>query len=324
MPIIKIPYKLATGLIFLHVIAFTSVASAQSNPNANAPLVGLWNFQTVIGTENEKDVMGYGVMKIAPKSKATPQQLVANIVWLDDKGIGRSTREMQGEVNNAQAVFTHNTIRTHTSGKGKAVDTEVKVIWTLNAETNTLIGTRQVRRADGGIDDDETTKSVSGTRSTASGLPAVIPVVAPQERGPSTAEERARAIKIAQDAESNLQQVFEQNNVWLDQWIKDIPDLTFNTGAVANWLKTASPPEFRAQLYFQFCASAIAFQIKNPALAEKQAAYDLAGLEGALRAYEKLVSTNSNLRSGKLTQAIAARDKGELAAFALSLSGRDQ
>lgn len=324
MPIIKIPYKLVSSLMFLHVIAFTSLASAQSNPNTNAPLVGLWNFQTVIGTENEKDVMGYGVMKIAPKSKAAPQQLVANIVWLDDKGIGRSTREMHGEVNNAQAVFTHSTIRTHTSGKGKVVDTEVKVIWTLNAETNTLIGTRQVRRADGGMDDDDTTKSVNGTRSTASGLPAVIPVVAPQERGPSTVEERARAVKIALDAEKNLQSVFEQNNVWLDQWIADIPDLTFKTGAVADWLKTAAPTELRAQLYFQFCASAIAFQINNPTLAEKQAAYDLGGLEGALRAYERLLATNPNLRSGKLTQAIAARDKGELAAFVQTLSGRDQ
>lgn len=155
-------------------------------------------------------------------------------------------------------------------------------------------------------------------------LPAVIPVIAPQERGPSTVEERARAVKIAVDVEKNLQPVFEQNNVWLDQWIADIPDLTFNTGAVANWLKTAAPTELRAQLYFQFCASTIAFQINNPTLAEKQAVYDLAGLEGVLRAYEKLLGVNPTLRSAKLTKAITARDKGELAAFIQTLSGRDQ
>ncbi|MBC3875619.1 hypothetical protein [Undibacterium flavidum] len=330
MPILKTPYKIIASLLLLNGVSFLDIAHAQSDTNANTstntntPLLGLWNFQTVIGTENEKDVMGYGVMKIAPKNKAAPQQLTANIVWLDDKGIGRSTREMQGELKNAQAVFTHSTIRTHTTGKGKAVDTEVKVIWTLNAETNTLIGTRQVRRADGGTDDDDTTKPVNGTRSAATSLPAVIPVVAPQERGPSTAEERARAVKIAVDAEKNLQSVFEQNNVWLDQWIADIPDLTFNTGAVANWLKTAAPTELRAQLYFQFCASAIAFQINNPTLAEKQTAYDLAGLEGALRAYEKVLGVNPTLRSAKLTKAITARDKGELPAFIQTLSGRDQ
>lgn len=322
MSIIKIHYKWVASLLFLYGVAFSSVASAQSN--ANTSLVGLWNFQTVIGTENEKDVVGYGVMKIAPNNQAKSKQLTAHIVWLDDKGIGRSTREMLGELKDAQVVFTHSGIRTHTSGKGKAVDTEVKVTWTLNAETNTLVGKRQIRRTDGVVDDDDMSKPVTGTRSNASSLPAVIAVVAPQERGPSTVEERARVVKIALDAENNLQQVFEQNNVWLDQWITDIPDITFRTGGVADWLKRAVPAEFRAQLYFQFCASAIAFQINNPTLAEKPAVYSLAGLEGALRAYEKLVSANPNLRSAKLTQAITARNKGELAAFIQTLSGRDQ
>lgn len=322
MSILKMHYKIITNMLFLTGVGLFNFAYAQAI--TTTPLIGLWNFQTVIGTENEKDVVGYGVMKISPNNQAKSKQLTAHIVWLDDKGIGRSTREMQGELKDAQAVFTHSGIRTHTSGKGKAVDTEVKVTWTISAETNTLVGNRQIRRTDGVADDDDMSKPVAGTRSNASSLPAVIPVVAPQERGPSTVEERARAVKIALDAENNLQQVFEQNNVWLDQWITDIPDLTFRTGAVSDWLKRASPADLRAQLYFQFCASAIAFQINNPTLAEKTADYSLAGIEGALRAFEKLVNTNPNLRSAKLTQAIAARNKGDLAAFIQTLSGRDQ
>nr|WP_315467917.1 hypothetical protein [uncultured Undibacterium sp.] len=319
---VKAQHKLIASLLLLNGLAFANIIHAQSN--TTPALVGLWNFQTVIGTENEKDVIGYGVIKIAPNNQAKSKQLTAHIVWLDDKGIGRSTREIQGELKDAQVVFTHSGIRTHTSSRGKTVETDVKVIWTLNVETNTLVGNRQISRTDGVVDDDDMSKPVTGTRSNASSLPAVIAIVAPQERGPSTIKERARAVKIAIDAESNLQQVFEQNNVWLDQWITDIPDITFRTGAVSDWLKKAAPADFRAQLYFQFCASAIAFQINNPTLAEKTAAYSLAGLEGALRAYEKLVHTNPNLRSAKLTQAITAQNKGELAAFIQTLSGRDQ
>jgi hypothetical protein len=67
----------------------------------------------------------------------------------------------------------------------------------------------------------------------------------------------------------------------------------------------------------------MAFQIQNPALAEKQSENDLAGIDGVLRAYETLLSQGDQHRSEKMDAALASRNKGELPAFLKKLSGRD-
>jgi hypothetical protein len=47
------------------------------------------------------------------------------------------------------------------------------------------------------------------------------------QRGPSTSEERARAVKIARDLEEDpLSKDAKDNRQWVIQWIIDIPDIT--------------------------------------------------------------------------------------------------
>ena len=54
-------------------------------------------------------------------------------------------------------------------------------------------------------------------------------VGAQQQRGPSTPEERTRAVKIAHDLENDpLAKDAKDQRAWVYQWISDIPDITVN------------------------------------------------------------------------------------------------
>src|ERR1700690_4476593 len=50
-----------------------------------------------------------------------------------------------------------------------------------------------------------------------------------QTRGPSTAAERARAVKVARELEQDpLAKDAKENRDWVIQWIIEIPDITVN------------------------------------------------------------------------------------------------
>ncbi len=50
-----------------------------------------------------------------------------------------------------------------------------------------------------------------------------------QTRGPSTSEERARAVKVAHELEADpLAKDANEHREWMIQWIMEIPDITVN------------------------------------------------------------------------------------------------
>lgn len=308
--------------VILCIIFNSSLAStelhAQTLPSQPASsIIGQWNFETATGTtrtgDKEIDLIVKGVIQIAYKE----QGLIAIIGWLDDRGDIQSLRKMEGRVSEGNAIFTHSGTRTHTSPRGKEISTEVNVIWTLQAKDNVLRGTRLVAYGD------DAAKPVVGSRSASPIKPLVITSTAPVERGPSTPGERARVVKMAADSEKNPSQIHAANGEWLKKWVNDVPDLILNRAAVEDWLARAVKQEIREIINFQFVASVMSFQIQNPAMAEKQSANDLAGMEGVLQAYETLLIQNQHHRSAKMDVALAARNKGELPAFLKIVSGRD-
>lgn len=149
---------------------------------------------------------------------------------------------------------------------------------------------------------------------------------APAPRGPSTADERARVVKLALDARSDPQTVRAANEAWLEQWINDVPDFMFKPEAVASWCIRSAKGEMRKVVRFQYGASALAYQIEHnlpdPQKAADVSAVSLAGLEGVLAAYETLVAKDADSRSPKMDEALARRSKGELAAFAAEIAAR--
>lgn len=143
-------------------------------------------------------------------------------------------------------------------------------------------------------------------------------------RGPSTPDERARISKLADDSRKDPLAVQAANAAWFEQWVGDVPDFMFKPEAVAKWCMRAARGDMKKILQFQFGVGALDYQIKHklaePSKPADVAAVNLAALDGVLAAYEALLAKDEANRSPKMDEAIARRNKGELAAFATEIA----
>jgi hypothetical protein len=145
-------------------------------------------------------------------------------------------------------------------------------------------------------------------------------------RGPSTADENARVVALAQLADKDpVGAMTSAEGRWFEKWVEDVPDYLIGPDKSAFWcMTTACKGEMKRVMRFHHGVSVAAFQVKNhildpeadPAHAE---AKTMAGMEGLLRAYESLLAKRPDNRSEPMDQAIAARDKGTLADFVKAL-----
>jgi hypothetical protein len=315
----------ACAIAFGFLIAATGPGTLHAGAPAAASLVGQWTFETAVGTSTNNGVVsddiGKGIFTIARSG----EELAGTIAWLDEQGQVVSARALRGHADGNRAVFTQAGKRVTSGRKGRDVSSDVTIRWTLQASGDKLVGERLVE-----TDEDEP-KPVHGARVAARDVrPAAALLPAPSDapntapaRGPSTEAERERVLRMALEAQQHPLQVEKRDGAWLKAWVNDISDLTLDYGPAFSWLKTAASADAREALAFQYTASAMAFQIRQPAQAGQQAAIDAAAMEAVLRAYEVLVRADPQLASAKLDRARAARDKGELAAFMGALSGRD-
>jgi hypothetical protein len=141
-------------------------------------------------------------------------------------------------------------------------------------------------------------------------LPAV---AAAQQRGPSTAEERARAVERAHRLETDpFNADAREWRLWLLTWIDEVPDITVN---ICNLLSPLSGTNrrFAREIVLQTIFSGAAFIIENPdkAAVDDDAAY-IAGVRGALKAYESILKDRPEARWHFLDELIEKREKGEL------------
>lgn len=133
------------------------------------------------------------------------------------------------------------------------------------------------------------------------------------QRGPSTPEERSRAVKIAEQLEANPLEVSVSDQDWVLMWLSQVPDITVTLcTAGMTWDKKY---KFGGQLLLTQLASSAAFVIKNPDKASDSHAVSLVGFESSLRAYEKLVAANPKARSKQMDEMLSKRADGTLAAF---------
>jgi len=131
------------------------------------------------------------------------------------------------------------------------------------------------------------------------------------ERGPATAEEGERIVKLAAVADKDpLAAMSSAEGRWFQKWADDVPDYMFGPDKGVFW--------FHNVLRFHHTVSTAAFQlqkkIKDPMRNEADnEAKTLAGVEGVLRAYESLVAKSPDNRVPAIDDLIAARNKGGLA-----------
>jgi hypothetical protein len=133
-------------------------------------------------------------------------------------------------------------------------------------------------------------------------------------RGPSTPEERKRAVELTRRLEKEpLARSGAQNRAWLLKFIVEAPD--FNVKGCRGPLDVLAKDEedpYAALLYVQSVFGMAAFMFERPKQAGDWAAVQTAGIESTLKAYESLRRADSEARWKELDRLIAARNAGKL------------
>jgi len=139
------------------------------------------------------------------------------------------------------------------------------------------------------------------------------PSVRAQQRGPSTSEERSKAVKIAHDLEDDpLAKDAKAQREWVIQWIVDIPDITVNV-CFDYFGKLPDPPRGHStEIARQMVISSAAFMIEHPDRAKDEQAIALSGLLGSLKAYQSILKQDSTSRWAQMDKLIQMRDQGKL------------
>jgi hypothetical protein len=154
----------------------------------------------------------------------------------------------------------------------------------------------------------------------------VAPAFAQGGRGPATAEEIARVVQLAAASDKDpIAVMTSSDGRWFEKWADDVPDYRFGPDNGAFWMfNGAAKGDLKRVLRFHHGVSTAAYQVQHHIVdpqqnKEQNDAKTLAGVEGLLRAYESLLAKRPENRSEQLDQAIALRDKGQLAAFVKAL-----
>lgn len=135
-----------------------------------------------------------------------------------------------------------------------------------------------------------------------------------QERGPSTPEERARALAITRQLEQDpLSRELRKDREWLLRWLIEVPDIQVSVCASALGDLLKSNYKYRPEMLGQLTFASAAFIIENPAKAKDEAATCLAGVSGALAAYRAILKSHPNERSRALDE-LAAKTSEQLQA----------
>jgi hypothetical protein len=140
-------------------------------------------------------------------------------------------------------------------------------------------------------------------------------------RGPSTPEERARALSYVQSLEQNpLAKDSLDKRMWLTEWIVRVPDFTVN--ACCKDLESLDKinDTYSNQLRMQVIYSQAAFILQHPKVksdAEKQAA----GLAGALRAYKAIQRFDPTAQYPVLDNLLSLEKRGKLLRYVEQQSG---
>ena len=146
------------------------------------------------------------------------------------------------------------------------------------------------------------------------------------ERGPSTPDERARVVKLAEAANRDpIGVMTSSDGRWFMKWSDEIPDYMFGPDKGAFWMDNGvAKGDLRRVMRFHHMLSTAAYQVQHEIRdPEKEAAgleaKTIAGIEGLLHAYESLKDKRPENRSEALDKAIVLREEGKLAAFVQSL-----
>ena len=132
-----------------------------------------------------------------------------------------------------------------------------------------------------------------------------------QKRAPSTLEERARAVRIAQALEAQpTDPSLRDDYKWLLRWAVEVPDLSVS-------ICTANMPwkekyKHSGDLAAVGLAATVAYVIQNPDEGKDAATAGLAAMESMLQAYQKIVEQDPKAHSKEMDEVVEIQKQGKL------------
>jgi hypothetical protein len=136
-------------------------------------------------------------------------------------------------------------------------------------------------------------------------------------RGPSTPEERKRAVAATRKLEKQpLSRSSATERSWLLEFIVEAPDFDVRgcSGPLDALAKNEDGPYARL-LYVQSIFGMAAFMFEHPKKQDDWAAVQTAGIESTLKAYESILSADPDARWKELDRLVTARKGGKLRAL---------
>ena len=134
-----------------------------------------------------------------------------------------------------------------------------------------------------------------------------------EQRGPSTPEERARAVQTAKSLQGDpLAPNLQGDREWLVKWLIEIPDISVKMCTTFLGDLGDSKSAYPGALIATMLVSEAAFVIEHPEKAKDLEAIYLAGIDGVLHGYEVIHKKDVSYRLPHLDDLIQKRDQGKL------------
>jgi hypothetical protein len=126
-------------------------------------------------------------------------------------------------------------------------------------------------------------------------------------------KDRERFVSITRKLqEAPLDPMLQSDRQWAMQWLIDAPDVSVN--ACLTPLGGASMTKYShsAEIVAQYTFAMAALVIQRPEAASDHQAQQLAGVEGALKAYRSMLDAEPTVKSIELDKLLEMQKRGEL------------
>lgn len=137
-----------------------------------------------------------------------------------------------------------------------------------------------------------------------------------QKRGPSTAEERQRAIELATKLEDEpLSKDAKQYRSELALWLAEVPDISVSLCSDVLGNTKSMKGEYSNELVGQLLYSQAKFVLENPDKAQDDFKVYVAGVEGVLRTYKALRKAKPKIKFDLLEDLLQRQEDGLLSDY---------
>jgi hypothetical protein len=136
---------------------------------------------------------------------------------------------------------------------------------------------------------------------------------AQDKRAPSTPEERKRFVSVTREViRSPLDSSKNADVKWALQWLSEVPDIIVDPCPIPLENLTASGNPYSPRIFGIYVLAMGVHAIEHPGKVSDPAQQFLAGVEGALKAYEVILRADSDAASDDLDDLLARQRAGTL------------